>query len=163
MLPGFPGVEGFDAGGRTTDLRVAVDLVETADRTDVADAVRFATGLGFGTSAGGRLLTEDVVLDATDGGRLGVRGVDVPVVRTLTVETDDAAEPRRVRPTLLGVSSDRAVSNAVEFHCWTRWRPSTPVVMQLLTRTVTQQTTVGGAWTGRRRFCGLSRSSSAWT
>lgn len=122
LTPTFAGVDGLEGGVpegvRTTDFLVAVDFVEMVERTEVVDTVRFAMGVGFAVSAGeggGLRLTDDVVLDATDGGLLGVRGVDVPVVRTLTVDTDDAADPRRVRPTLLGVSSERAVSNAVEF------------------------------------------------
>lgn len=80
-----------------------------------ADRVRFATGLILGTGSDVLPLTDGVVLEATDGGRLGTRGVPVPVVRTLVVEIDDADDDLRVRPTLLAVSSDRAVSNAVEF------------------------------------------------
>lgn len=112
LVEGVPGVE------RTTDFLVVVDLFEIVERIDVVDTVRFATGLVFPDSAGdggGRLLTDEVVLDVTEGGRRGMRGVDVPVVRTLVVDTADAAESRRCRVTLLAVSSDRAVSNAVEF------------------------------------------------
>lgn len=112
LVEGVPGVE------RTTDFLVVVDLFEIVERIEVVETVRFATGLVFPDSAddgGGRLLTDEVVLDVTEGGRLGMRGVDVPVVRTLVVETAEAAESRRCRVTLLAVSSDRAVSNAVEF------------------------------------------------
>ena len=116
----FAGVEGFDGVGgatldvdRAIDFRVAVDLVDIVDRTDVEEAVRLATG--FGGSTGLPPLMEGVVLEATDGGRLGTRGVLAPVVCTLVVDTVDAADDLRVRATLLTVSSDRAVSNAVEF------------------------------------------------
>ncbi len=81
---------------------------------DAVEAVRFATAPTFGSSIGFPPLIDGVVLDATDGGRFGTRGVLTPVVCTLVVEMDDAADDFRVRPTLLGVSSDLAVSNAVE-------------------------------------------------
>lgn len=112
---GFDVDAGVPEADRATDFRVAVDRVETVERTDAVDTVRFATGLILGTGSDILPLTDGVVLEATDGGRLGTRGVPVPVVRTLVVEIDDAADDLRVRPTLLAVSSDRAVSNAVEF------------------------------------------------
>ena len=109
VLAGVPTVD------RAIDFRVAVDLVETVERTEAVDAVRFATGPSFGGSMAFPPLIDGVVLEATDGGRFGTRGVLAPVVCTLVVDTDDAADDFRVRPTLLGVSSDLAVSNAVEF------------------------------------------------
>lgn len=99
---------------RTVDLRVAVDLVDIVERTEAVDAVRLVIGPTLGESAGFPL-TDGVVLEATDGERLGNRGVLAPVVCTLEVDTTDEADVFRVRPTLLGVSSERAVSNAVEF------------------------------------------------
>lgn len=99
---------------RTVDLRVAVDLVDTVERTEAVDAVRFVIGLTLGESVGFPLI-DGVVLEATDGGRLGKRGVLAPVVCTLEVETAEDADVFRVRPALLGVSSERAVSKAVEF------------------------------------------------
>lgn len=64
---------------RAVDLRVAVDLVDVVERTDAVEAVRFATGPVREVSAGFPL-SEGVVLEATDGGRLGMRGVLAPVV-----------------------------------------------------------------------------------
>ena len=99
---------------RAMDFLVAVDFVETVERIETADGVRLATGLSLAGSED-LLLTDGVVRDATEGGRFGTRGVLGPVVCTLEVEIEDAAEDFLVRPTLLGVSSDRAVSNAVVF------------------------------------------------
>lgn len=114
------GDEGLENGSgtpdtdRAVDLRVAVDLVDIVERTEAVETVRFAIGLTLGESVGFPLI-DGIVLEATDGGRLGKRGVLAPVVCTLEVEIAEEADVFRVRPTLLGVSSERAVSKAVEF------------------------------------------------
>lgn len=105
------------AGGLFTGvLRDATELVETEERTDVDDVVRFAAGLSEIRSegkGGGRL---EALLDAAAEVGRGGRGVlgEVPVVLTLTVETVDAEESRLVLAPELGGISDLAVSNAVE-------------------------------------------------
>ncbi len=117
---GFEGVGGaLPLVERATDFRVAVDLVEMVDRTDAVETGRLAGSFGSSTALP---LTDGVVRDATDagrdatdGGRFGTRGVLTPVVCVLRVDTLDAADDVRVRATLLAVSSDRAVSNAVDF------------------------------------------------
>lgn len=95
-----------------------VEVVETVERTDADEVARFATGaslVGSTGEVGARLLLTEGVMDfATDGGRRGMRGVEVPVVLTLLVDIVDATEPRRVRAAVLGVISDFAVSNVVD-------------------------------------------------
>lgn len=122
---------GGSAGGDllTGVLLDAIEgLVEVDDRTEVEEAVRFAAGLREFLSTGedgGRLMAP-LVLAAVEGCRgLGVLGV-VPVVRTLAVETVEALDSllvltlllltlRLVAPEVeLGVTSDLAVSNAVD-------------------------------------------------
>ena len=99
---------------RAMDFLVAVDFVETVERIETVDGVRLATGLSLAGSED-LLLTEGAVRDATEGGRFGMRGVLGPVVCTLEVGIEDAAEDFLVRPTLLGLIPDRAVSNVVVF------------------------------------------------
>lgn len=109
-------------------LEATEGVVEAADRTDVLDAVLLVTGLNEFLSTGdeGGLLIAPLVLAAVEGCRgLGVLG-DVPVVRTLVVETVEAVESLLARtvPAFkwappeaeveLGGISDFAVSNAVE-------------------------------------------------
>jgi len=104
----------------TIRLTAAGDDIDEVERTEAEDGVLFAIGLSleWSTGEGGGLFAfigGVAGFAALDGGRLlGRRGVDVFAVLTLTVDTDEAVEPRRLRPAELGVMSVLAVSNAVD-------------------------------------------------
>lgn len=101
-------------------LAVAGEVTDVSERIEVDEIVLLAIPIDLVCSIGegaSRLTLFGVVLDlpALDGGRLlGNLGVDVAVVLTLTVDTDDATDPRRLRVVELGGISDLAVSNVVD-------------------------------------------------
>lgn len=93
----------------------AMDVVEFVERIDIFEGDRLATGdnlVGSRGGTAGRLsLGEGIVLAALEAGR---EGAFDEVDWMLTVDTEDAAETRRVLGDSVGCGSDLAVSNAVE-------------------------------------------------